>query len=227
MSDIVKKPSGTVTSTTRAGTWLANRVKEMKTAPRLIFALDATISRQATWDMACELQGAMFREAKQLSLQLVFYRGSECKATRWFNIASELEPVMRKITCVAGGTQIGRVLSHCVKETERLPVKTVVFVGDAFEEGLDPIADHARALGRKNCPVFMFQEGNHEEVEQAYREIARLSGGAWYRFDSGAAAELSKLLTAAASYARGNAGALEDLRKQSQLLITAKKGDCQ
>jgi hypothetical protein len=197
----------------------------MKEAPRLIFALDATASRQATWDMASDLQAQMFAEAKQLSVQLLFYRGSECKATRWFNIASELEPVMRKITCVAGGTQIGRVLAHCVKETERLPVKAVVFVGDCFEEELDPIAGHARVLGKKGCPIFMFQEGEGEHATEAYREIARLSGGAWYRFDSGAAAELANLLKAAASYARGNTTALEDLRKKSQLLLTAKKGD--
>ena len=30
---------------------------------RLIFALDATMSRQPTWDQACRLQAEMFREA--------------------------------------------------------------------------------------------------------------------------------------------------------------------
>ncbi|MGE0565694.1 MAG: VWA domain-containing protein, partial [Pseudolabrys sp.] len=30
---------------------------------RLIFALDATMSRQPTWDTACVLQADMFREA--------------------------------------------------------------------------------------------------------------------------------------------------------------------
>src|ERR1700728_2335763 len=30
---------------------------------RLIFALDATMSRQPTWDTACRLQSEMFREA--------------------------------------------------------------------------------------------------------------------------------------------------------------------
>ena len=30
---------------------------------RLIFALDATMSRQPTWDQACQLQAEMFREA--------------------------------------------------------------------------------------------------------------------------------------------------------------------
>ena len=30
---------------------------------RMIFALDATMSRQATWDIACALQGEMFSAA--------------------------------------------------------------------------------------------------------------------------------------------------------------------
>jgi hypothetical protein len=33
---------------------------------RLVFALDATMSRQPTWDMACALQADMFREAASL-----------------------------------------------------------------------------------------------------------------------------------------------------------------
>src|SRR5262245_16642685 len=49
---------------------------------RLIFALDATMSRQPTWDTACRLQADMFREAASiggLAVQLVYYRGpAEC-----------------------------------------------------------------------------------------------------------------------------------------------------
>jgi hypothetical protein len=56
---------------------------------RLIFALDATASRQPTWDTACQLQAEMFREAAtvgSLDLQLVYYRGlSECRASRWLS----------------------------------------------------------------------------------------------------------------------------------------------
>src|SRR5262247_1762928 len=52
---------------------------------RLIFALDATMSRQPTWDTACRLQADMFREAAAiggLDVQLVYYRGlAECRAS--------------------------------------------------------------------------------------------------------------------------------------------------
>ncbi len=54
---------------------------------RLIFALDATMSRQPMWDTACQLQADMFREAASiggLDVQLVYYRGlGECRASRW------------------------------------------------------------------------------------------------------------------------------------------------
>ena len=54
---------------------------------RLIFALDATMSRQPTWDTACALQADMFREAASiggLDIQLVYFRGlNECRASGW------------------------------------------------------------------------------------------------------------------------------------------------
>ena len=50
---------------------------------RLILALDATMSRQPTWDMACALQAEMFDavgKAGSLSVQLVYFRGlGECR----------------------------------------------------------------------------------------------------------------------------------------------------
>ena len=68
---------------------------------RLIFALDATASRQPTWDTATELQAAMFAEAARLGglqVQLVFFRGTECKATAWTTSPNDLAVKMRKIT---------------------------------------------------------------------------------------------------------------------------------
>ena len=49
---------------------------------RLIFALDATMSRQPTWDRACQLQAGMFAEVGGLEVQLVYYRGPR-SGPRW------------------------------------------------------------------------------------------------------------------------------------------------
>src|SRR6266571_3473532 len=148
---------------------------------RLIFALDATMSRQPMWDTACRLQADMFREAAAiggLDVQLVYYRGlAECRASRWVSQAERLGDLMSRIDCRGGHSQIGKVLSHARHETERLKVQALVFVGDAMEEKLDDLCHAAGELGLLGMPVFMFQEGGDPIAEQAFREIARLARG--------------------------------------------------
>ena len=179
---------------------------------RLVFALDATMSRQPTWDMACDLQADMFSEAAaigNLDIRLVYYRGaSECRASSWISDAAKLASLMRKIDCRGGHTQIGRVLGDVRSQAVETGVRAVVFVGDAMEESVDELCSKAGELGLLQVPVFLFQEGNDPVAEQAFREIARLTGGAWCRFDPGAAAQLRELLRAAAAYAAGGREAL-------------------
>ena len=116
---------------------------------RLLLALDATMSRQPTWDLARGLQADMFDAVGRigtLSVQLVYFRG---------------------------------------------------------------LAVRAGELGLHGVPVFVFQEGGDAHAEQGFREIARLSKGAWFRFDRSAAATLSELLSSVAVYAAGGIPALE------------------
>ena len=182
---------------------------------RLVFALDATMSRQPTWDMACALQADMFREAASLGsldIRLIYYRGfNECRATRWISDSAELARLMGKIDCRGGNTQIGKVLVEARREAAASGVRAVVFVGDAMEESADDLCSKAGELGMLKVPVFMFQEGHDPTAERAFREIARLSGGAWCRFDPGAAAQLRQLLRAAAAFAAGGREALKRL----------------
>ena len=179
---------------------------------RLIFALDATMSRQPTWDMACALQADMFREAAaigSLDIRLVYYRGlNECRASPWVSDTTRLARLMSGIACRGGNTQIGRVLSDARNEAVASGVRAMVFVGEAMEEPIDTLCARAGDLGLLKVPVFMFQEGHDPVAEQAFREIARLTGGAWCRFDPGAAAQLRELLRAAAAYAAGGREAL-------------------
>jgi hypothetical protein len=182
---------------------------------RLIFALDATMSRQPLWDTACRLQGDMFRETAAiggLDVQLVYYRGlAECRASGWVSDARRLGGLMEKIDCRGGHTQIGKVLSHARSESERRKVQALVFVGDAMEEKIDDLCRAAGELGLLGLPAFMFQEGYDAVAEQAFREIARLTKGAYCRFDPGAAQQLGELLRAVAAYAAGGMKALADL----------------
>ncbi len=195
---------------------------------RLILALDATMSRQPTWDLACSLQGEMFDavgrvggKAGGLSVQLVYFRGlGECRASRFVRDTGSLKELMTRIDCRGGHTQIGKVLAHALKETGKNKVNALVYIGDAMEEKVDDLAAKAGRLGLHGVPVFAFQEGRDPVAETAFREIARLSKGAWFRFDRDAAGALSKLLSAVAVFASGGLTALEVRgRPEDRLMI--------
>ena len=194
---------------------------------RLVFAMDATMSRQPTWDMAQEIQGQMFSEAAKvgtLDVQLVFFRGvNECRASGWVNEPATLAGLMRKISCVGGQTQIGRVLHHAAEEATGRRIHALVYVGDAMEEAMDDLCAKAGRLALANVPVFLFQEGGDPLAEQAYREVARITRGAYARFEPGAAAQLAELLKAVAIFASGGRAALTDASgrgaKGAQLLL--------
>lgn len=190
---------------------------------RLIFALDATMSRQPTWDKAMRLQAEMFEEAGKvgsLDVQLVYFRGfNECRASRWVSNTKGLRDLMTGIQVRGGHTQIGKVLSHARKETRKKKVNVLVFVGDALEELIDDLAAKAGELGLLGVKLFVFQEGHDPMVERGYRELARLTGGAYARFDPNAAGQLAQLLRAAAVYAAGGLKALRKSSSGSQLLL--------
>ncbi|MGF1658526.1 MAG: VWA domain-containing protein [Rubrimonas sp.] len=180
---------------------------------RLVFALDATMSRQPTWDLACSLQGAMFDAAASvggLAVQLVYFRGlSETRASRWVGDARALGGLMGRIDCRGGRTQIAKVLAHVRREAEARPVAALAYVGDCMEEDVDALCATAGELGLLGVKAFMFHEGADAAAARAFREIARLTGGAYLPFDARAAAELRALLGAVAAYAAGGRRALE------------------
>jgi hypothetical protein len=185
---------------------------------RLIFALDATASRQPTWDHACRLQGEMFEATDALGgldVKLVFYRGfHECKASRWLSSAADLHRAMRSVSCLGGETQIERVFDHAIAETRKQRVGALVFVGDAMEENVDRLCRLAGELGLLGVPIFLFHEGGNPIAASAFRQMAKLSRGAYLAFDSASAERLKELLGAVAVYAAGGHRALVDYSKR-------------
>lgn len=180
---------------------------------RLVFALDATMSRQPTWDLAQSLQGEMFETAATLgglSVQLVYFRGfAECKASPFLDRGEGLAACMMQISVRAGRTQIGKVLRHVRDAARAERIGALVYIGDAMEESPENLARLAGELGLLGVKAFMFQEGHDAAAEQAFRRIAALSGGAYAAFDANAAKRLKALLGAAAAYAAGGVPALE------------------
>ncbi len=180
---------------------------------RLIFALDATMSRQPTWDMAQSIQGEMFRTTAAqggLDVQLVYFRGfGECRASRFVSGGEGLGALMSRIVCQGGRTQIGKVLRHALDESRSARVGALIFIGDAMEERIDDLTATAGQMGLIGVKAFMFQEGQDADVSYAYREIARLTGGAYAAFDVAAPRRLAELLGAVAAYAVGGRVELE------------------
>src|SRR3974390_1667049 len=125
-----------MTDTDNSVTSLADQSEQRPALPRgrLMFALDATASRAPTWAIARDLQAKMFREAApigHLDVQLVYYRADECRASKWASSGEHLAQLMNRIECKAGFTQIGRVLAHALRETEKTAIQALVFIGDA------------------------------------------------------------------------------------------------
>jgi hypothetical protein len=192
--------------------------KASGTRGRLIFAMDATASREPTWDHACQIQSEMFLETQALGgldVQLCYYSGfREFHASGWLGSSAELQAQMRDVRCAGGMTQIERVLKHTVEESRREKVNALVFVGDCMEENIDALCQVAGELGILGVPAFMFHEGDDPAAERTFHEIARLSGGAYCRFDSSSAQQLRDLLSAVAVYAAGGRKALENFGKR-------------
>lgn len=182
---------------------------------RLLFAMDATASRQPSWDAACQVQGQMFVEADKiggLDVQLAYYRGfAECKTSAWVSRPADLVRLMSSVNCMAGHTQIARILQHAIKETRRTPISALVFVGDCFEEDIDTVGHRAGELGMLGVRAFVFHEGKDAKAERAFRQIAKLTAGAYCPLDAASPQHLRELLGAVAAYAAGGHKALTAL----------------
>src|ERR1700691_628938 len=179
---------------------------------RLIFALDATMSRQPTWDLAQSLQAKMFEAAGSLGgldVQLVYFRGlNECRASNFVSGGQGLAQLMSRIDVRGGSTQIKRVLAHARDEAKRAKVGALIFIGDAMEENPDTLATLAGELALLGAKAFMLEEGQDPAAKRTFAEIARLTGEAYSAFDAGASAPLAALLGGAAAYAADGHAAL-------------------
>ncbi|UTW04590.1 VWA domain-containing protein [Amphritea atlantica] len=216
-----KHPVSTVSSNQEIEEFLKQAQQLTAPAPgdaRLIFSLDATASRERTWDHACHLQSEMFlqtRELGKLSVQLCHYGGlNQFSASEWLQDTNSLLNRMNSVKCLGGHTQIARLLEHSLKQTRQHPVQAIIFIGDCVEEPVDFLCQLAGKLGIHSTPLFIFQEGHDITAAHAFKQMAKLSGGAYCRFDNSSAATLKALLSAVAVYATGGRRALLEYAKK-------------
>jgi len=197
-----------------------------KRRPRLIFAIDATASRQPTWDTASHLQRQMFQVTSAqstLCMQLCYYRGfHEFFASAWLSDSAALAQQMAQVYCEGGHTQIARLLQHALEEHRNNRFRALVFIGDAMEENAGTLCQLAGDCGLRQLPLFLFQEGESAAAQDTFQRMATLSGGAWARFNSGSASVLAELLGAVARFAAGGRKALENNPSEGAKLLLSQ-----
>ena len=191
---------------------------------KLIFALDATASREPTWATAKKLHRDLFNASldnTNLAIQLCYYRGlHEFQHSPWLTNAAELLAHMDDVVCLGGPTQLERLLHHYLAQRGGLaPVKALVFVGDAVEENNDTLAALAGECGLYKLPLFIFQEGQDPLAKSAFTMLARRSGGAYASFDHNSAGRLRDLLGAVVRFTAGGIKALAQSGRESDKLL--------
>lgn len=198
-------------------------IKSGQQRGRLMFAMDATASREPTWDRACKIQGEMFTATAALGgldIQLCYYRGfGEFEASPWLSSADALLQRMTSVSCRAGHTQIEKVLRLAIEQTKQKKVQALVFVGDCMEEDVDRLCHLAGELGMLGVSAFLFHEGAEPAAQRTFQEIARLTRGAYCSFDATSAGQLRDLLSAVAVYAAGGQKALQVFSKDRSEVV--------
>ena len=224
-NELTKKPTSTDVMA------FLNRAKAIQTVrdrqTRLIFALDATASREPTWAAAKALHRDLFNagiEGTNLAIQLCYYRGlAEFQHSAWLTTGDELLAHMEQVSCLGGPTQLERLLQHALlQRSQTSPVRALVFVGDAFEENADVVGALAGECGLFNLPLFIFQEGRDPHVEAIFKMLAHRSRGAYASFGHSSADRLRELLGAVVRYSSGGIKALTQSGRESDKLLLAQ-----
>jgi hypothetical protein len=216
-------------------------VKHGRGQGRLIFGLDLTASREHSLKQARIATAAMFDTIKSLgavAVKLVYYRGSEIKASGWHDDPAALADGIRRLSTESGYTQIARLLRVALAEDG--PVSGVVFVGDHCEDDAAKLQNLAQELGRKSIPLFVFHEcADHDamsiDAKPVFKRMAELSGGVYVEFKPDSGAALREMLSSIGALAAAGVEGVErvavpetpaarQLQKELRLLLAAPKG---
>lgn len=176
-------------------------------APKLIFAMDATASRSASWAMAMELQSEMLAMAgtEGLAVAIGYFNNSHCGVTPYyFPNATLATTYMRTIQMLSCYTKIAPLL-QAFESHARNPngARVAIFVGDAFEDDVKAALAEAAKLKGYGFRVFMLLEGSNSSAEHSFRAISEATGGVFARFDAGAKPQLRELMQSIAAYTAG------------------------
>lgn len=179
---------------------------------RLVFALDATGSRQVTWETcAVPLTDALLTAlpGHQLDVALAWYGGGRVTFTGFTSHLGTLRDRAAGVRPKAGRTQFLEILTRCVLQTEG--VKVVCLVADTFEESPPLALKLADALKARGTRLLILHDSASQTFGGAeiFAQMAERTGGAVLPFDASALPRMKDLVGAIGVLAVGGTPMLE------------------
>ena len=186
-------------------------VRAMPGTGRLVFAVDATSSRQKAWEAAKRLTDDVLGALPgELDVALAVHGGDRVHTfTEFTSDAAELRGMAAGVRCIAGYTRLVEILRRVAAMSEDVAV--VVYIGDVFEESRRDARQIAVDLAQRGTRVIILHDTGSRDTDdgKAFAELAKLTGGAVLPFDASALERLGQLLEAVAVLAVGGTEMLE------------------
>lgn len=201
--------------------------------PRLLFAMDATASREVSWNVAKEITGAMFEAVPgALDVALAYHGGGRLQEITPFSPdAKAFLDKVYTVRCRAGMTALNQVLQGA---TEVSQLKALIYIGDCFEESPTGAVELAQQLKLKGVRCFIFHDASSasggydiKAGAKVFASIAKITGGALLPFDETSPQMVKALLEAISIYAAQGIKALEKKRASlpaARLLLDQIRG---
>jgi hypothetical protein len=173
--------------------------------PRLIFAVDATASREPAWAAARQVTDALVKALPgALDVALAVHGGSRVHTfTPFTSNPNTLRDRAAGVSCIPGMTRLLPILSASLK---RPGVRVVIYIGDVLEESMPfgrQIADAMGAQGIKLIVLHDTADASARRDAELFWDLAKRTGGCVLPFDASASGRLRDILSAVAVYAVG------------------------
>lgn len=200
---------------------------------RLVFAADATASREEQWEAAKELTDALFSAIPGgIEVALAVHGGGRLHTwTPFTSRPDKLRDLAARVKIQAGETRLLDVLRRTLEDPR---ISVVVYIGDRFEESRELARQVAKALKLQQTRLIILHDrgmGYDLEIEDAasvFAALAELTGGTVLPFDISALARLRELLAAVAVLAIGGTSMLaakQETMPGARLLLQHLKED--
>jgi hypothetical protein len=192
--------------------------------PRLVFAVDATASRQATWDSAKQITDRMF-DAIPGALDVALAVHGADQVHTWTEFGADVARFRAQaaaVRCESGHTRLCELMQRTL---DAGGVKVMSYIGDAFEESPDEafaLADRCKLRGIK---LVILADQADAPTLRVFRELADRTGGALLDFRSGELDLMGEVLGAVAALAIGGRKLLESKRTAGARLLLSHLSD--